>query len=75
MKETEYAEIGRITKKYEYKEVGWSVFDGSLIYKCKTTSFSIADGIIAVSYDYVSHDGTAYKAKVYKNFHNDFTYI
>ena len=75
MKETEYTEVGNITKRHEYEEIGWSVFDNSMIYRRKTTVFTIADGIISVSYDYVNNDGTEYKAKVYKNFCNDFTYI
>ena len=75
IKNTEYTELGNITKKHEYEEIGWSVFDASMIYRRKTTLFSIADGVITVYYEYVNKDGTEYEAKVYKNFHHCFTYI
>ena len=75
VKNTEYIELGNVTKKQEYEEIGWSVFDASMIYRRKTTLFSIADGVITTYYEYVNKDGTEYKAKVYKNFYHGLTYI
>lgn len=73
---TEYIEMGNETMRVEYEPVGWSVFDLTIVYKRKTTIFSIADGIISVHYDYVNSDGTTkYKALVYRNFSNGFTYL
>ena len=71
----EYTEMGNVTKVCEYEPVGWSVFDASTIYRRKTTIFSIADGIILVRYGYVNRDGSEYKAKVYRDFSNSFTYL
>ena len=70
MKMVKFTEIGNVTKKQELEEIGWSVFDASVIYRSKTTLFSIADGIISVYYEYVNKDGTEYKAKAYRNFYN-----
>jgi hypothetical protein len=75
IKDTEYTELENVTKKQEYEEIGWSVFDASMIYKRKSTLFNISDGVIKVYYEYVNADGTEYRAKVYRNFHNGFTYI
>jgi hypothetical protein len=72
---TEYTEMGNVTKVCEYEPVGWSVFDSSTIYRRKTTIFNISDGIILVRYGYVNKDGTEYKAAVYRNFSNGFTYL
>ena len=75
IKNTEYTELENVTKKQEYEEVGWSVFDSTMIYRRKTTLFSITDGVIAVYYEYVNKDGTKYESKVYKNFYHGLTYI
>ena len=75
IKDTEYTELENVTKKQEYEEVGWSVFDSTMIYRRKTTLFSITDGVIAVYYEYVNKDGTKYESKVYKNFYHGLTYI
>lgn len=72
---TKYREVGEVTIKDEYQEIGWSVFDSSTIYKVTTTAFSIADGIISISHWLASKDGSEYKAKVYRNFNNGFTTI
>ena len=75
IKSTEYTELGNVTKKHEYEEIGWSVFDASMIYRRKTTLFSIADGVITVYFEFTDKEGKKYKANVYKNFYNGLTYI
>ena len=75
IKNTEYTELENVTKKQEYEEVGWSVFDASMIYRRKTTLFNIGEGVISVVYEYVDKNGKKYKAKVYKNFSHGFTNI
>ncbi len=70
-----FTETGNVTKKQEFEEIGWSVFDTSVIYRVKTTLFSVADGIISEYYEYVNKDGTEYKAKVYRNFYNSIVSI
>ncbi len=72
---TRYKEAGERTIKEEYEEIGWSVFDSSIIYKVRTTIFSIADGIIEEKIWYVNEDGTKYKARTYRNHSNGFTEI
>ena len=72
---TTYKEAGDFTEKNEFMEIGWSVFDSSIIYKVTTTISSISYGIISIDYRYVNKDGTDYKAKVYRNFSNGFTTI
>ena len=72
---TTYKEAGDFTEKNEFMEIGWSVFDSSIIYKVTTTIFGVSFGIISVDYRYVNKDGTDYKAKVYRNFSNGFTDI
>ena len=72
---TKYRESETATFKDEYEKIGWSVFDCSLIYRVKTTAFSIADGIISTTHRIANKDGTEYKAKAYKNFINGVTMI
>lgn len=70
-----YREVGKVTMKDEYKQIGWSVFDSSIIYEVTTTAFSIADGIISISHWFANEDGSEYKATAYRNFNNGFTTI
>ena len=72
---TRYTEIGKVTVKDDYEEIGWSVFDSSTIYKVKRTKFSISDGVISESSLYASKDGSEYRAAAYRNANNGFTAI
>lgn len=72
---TKYREVGEVTMKDEYVEIGWSVFDCSTIYRVKTTTFSIADGIISITHWFANKDGSKYKARAYKNIYHGITTI
>ena len=70
---TKYREIGELSMKDEYTEIGWSILDASTVYRVKTTTYSIADGVISTTYWIANKDGTEYKAKEYRNIYNGFT--
>lgn len=70
-----YIEAGDVTIKEEYTAIGWSVMDAELIYKVKITTFSIADGFIAVNNRLETKDGKPYECRAYRNFNNVITEV
>lgn len=70
-----YKEVGDVTVKEEYTELGWSIFDLATIYTVTATTFSIAKGIISTDYHIANKDGSEYTAKAYKNINNGVTTI
>jgi len=73
MKMTLYTEKGSITTKTAFGDcdaIGWSVLDGSVIFRATVTKFSIAKGLIRRYCKIVTGNGEDYKPTVYRTFNN-----